>query len=283
MVRILLILLPLSALVCSCQKEFSAENSSRTDSTDTSGNTVNVALLEKMVSAEGTDTLVMEYAYDAQKKLVREKETSNDPNFYAADKQITRNSQGIITKTVTRVTNTPSGFDATTETFYYYDAALARYTHTISYEVSASGTQKDSTVFRYNADGSLKEDELYIMDAGGTIYDPRAKSEYTFDAAGNMLSQKYSIRSGTPVYEWTATYIYEYDLTRKYPLYLGVESALLNIGAKNIPRTFRVDHSDNQYDMLVTFDFTFNSDQRPISHVTTNSLGSPGKTTYHYQ
>jgi hypothetical protein len=282
MIRILLVLVPLVALLSSCQKEFSADLNSRTDSTDTSGNTPNAPLLVKMVDSTGNDVYVTEFDYDAKNRLIREKITTNNLNAFVTDLQVFRNSQGIITKTTTLTTSVTWGTDFSEET-YYYNPALARYTHTLSETAVTGGTMKDSSVFRYDAGGRIKEEEVYIMAAGSTTYEPIGKSAYTYDIAGNILSQSDSNRAPGTAYEWVESYIYEYDLTRKYPIYLGVESVLLNIGAKNLPKTFRVDHHEDQYDMLVTFSFIFNSDQWPVSHTTTNTLGSPGRTTYYYR
>lgn len=282
MKRILFMLLPLMALLSSCQKELSAELNSRTDSTDTTGTTPNAPLLVKIEDTVGNYLYVTEFEYDTKNRLIRQKDSSNYPNFFAPDLKIFRNNQGIITKTTTQTTSVTWGTDFA-EVAYYYDPALARYTHTLSETAVVGGTMKDSSVFRYDADGRIREEEVYIMEAGSTTYEPIAKSVYTYDIAGNILTQSDSNRAPGTAYEWVETYFYEYDLAHKNPLYLGVESTLLNIGAKNIPKTFRVDHHQDQYDMLVTFNYIFNSDQWPVSHTSTNTLGSPGKGVYYYR
>lgn len=284
MIRILLFLLPLAVLLSSCQKEFSADLTSRTDSTDTTGNSLTGPLLVKMVDSAGSYEYVTELEYDSKNRLIRQKESTNDPNYFATDLQIFRNAQGIITKTTKLTTSVNWGTDFAEMTYYYNSTTLGRYTHARAGTAVGSG-DKDSTAFRYDANGRIEEQEFYLMDAGSTTYEPIGKSTYTYDIAGNVLDHTDSTRSAGQAYRWGGSYTYEYDLTRKYPLYLGVEGILLYTGAaKNLPLTFRLDHTDNQYDMLVTFDsYIFNSDNLPVSFTTMNSLSGLTKSMYYYR
>src|SRR5689334_2316409 len=108
----LFIVAMVSIILFSCQKEIDW---------GLGGNTVADKQLVKINSKTGTDSTLIEYFYDASKRLTREKTTGISAGTDLGNElTITRNSSGIITKTVQKAAAlTAAGIDSVVTRYNY--------------------------------------------------------------------------------------------------------------------------------------------------------------------
>src|SRR5207253_10427429 len=114
------------------------------------GGTAASKQLVKISSKTGTDSTLVEYFYDAAKRLTREKTTGISAGTNL-DNELTiiRNSAGIITKTVQKAAAlTDAGIDSVV-TRYYYNAGSSKYT-AFAFDLSIPGLAvTDSALYTY--------------------------------------------------------------------------------------------------------------------------------------
>ena len=155
------------------------------------GNTTS-QLLVKLKSQTGTDTTQLEYYYDANKRIIREKTTGISGGISIDnDLLIYRNSSGIITSTVQKAAALiAAGIDSVV-TRYNYSTASSKYTSSV-FDLGIPGfTVTDSAVYTYDAYGRITTDEHYLQIGGLPIPIPSVlalKDIYTYSASGSNLT-----------------------------------------------------------------------------------------------
>ena len=268
-------------LFTSCQKELELAAGS--------GST-GAGLLVKMVEKTGTDSTVVEYSYDAAKRLVREKISGMSGGINLDnDLKIIRNSSGIITHTVQKAAELiASGVDSVI-TRYHYDAPARRYTSSV-FELSLFGfTVSDSTVYKYDAGGKITSDEHYQAFTG-VPYELTLKQEYTYSAPGTavVVFKQYTYDATTSSYDLIATLDYTYDnKTNPLPLNIGNEAVVLLrpvlFSSNNALSSKYTDPDDASNNFSTAIVYTY-SNNRPGAAVSTDTpSGKVSNIKYYYQ
>lgn len=283
------ILIALSAVVLvmsACQKEGSFEETSGTPGSGggTGGGTTPTGLLARSVYVAGADSIMVDYGYDASKRLVTfNYTTTGGGNQF---KRVVRNSAGIMTRYVVKSEELLSlGIDSII-TNVNYDAAKSQYTYSIS-SVNVSGmTYVDSTHFTYDGSGNLTAKTAFAR-GGLTPYQPYQKSEYTY-ASGNVTSEKFYSANASRGWDLEGTYNYTYD-NKVNPVKLGAEAMIALDDASyfsnnNATVLSYVDGSDPSYNYTLTSTFTYNSANKPSGGTAVETPGSASYTLrYYYQ
>jgi hypothetical protein len=271
-----------SLFLFSCQKESDFSNGNG------GGGSTSGTMLVKMVSKNGSDSVVTVYEYNAGKKLINEKtvgmsggiDEGNEVRYY-------RNSSGIVTRYVQINSNfVMAGIDSVT-TFVHYNTSSLRYTSTVQ-EISLLGfSVLDSMVFVYDGSGKVVHSDLYqsIPLAGGG-YDLTEKFKYTYAASGNITQYDiYDETSGAD--DLVATVRYTFD-TKTSPLIFNNEAFAIGhpdwISVNNGTKVEFTDVSDPSNNQTIAFTYTYNNSNMPATGVSTQNPGAVvSNITYYYQ
>jgi hypothetical protein len=271
----LLFILPLLAVVFfSCQKEIDWGLGGSTSPAN--------KLLVKVNSKTGTDSTLLEYFYDANKRLIREKTTGMAAG-QNLDNELTinRNSSGIITTTVQKAAAlTAAGIDSVV-TRYNYSTTTSRYTSSV-FDLAIPGIAvTDSAVYTYDANGRITSDSHYLSIGGLPIPLPPiliARNTYTYSADGkNLLSvaTDAAIPPATTLSPATAqTYTVE---TKVNPLIISNEAILIGrvglYNANNTSKAVVTNVIDPTQDFTMDYTFKYNSSNKPDSSYGTRTPG----------
>ena len=279
--NLLLIAATAALLLFSCKKErsFDPNNSNP-------GGNVGSGLLDRTVTKFGTDSITTSYEYDAQKRLVVYKSggtiagTSTEIQL-----KFIRNAQGIIQKSILKTDFFASlGIDSIVRVVHY-DVSKARYTSMAAAYFDGSDDVLDSTVFTYNAAGKVTGIEYFYDYATGT-YQKDGKSEYTYDAAGNVSKEKnYGYNNGA--YEAYDESVYEFD-NKINPIFLGNEGFVLGdiitFSPNNETKKTYTDFIDPSANAVATSVYTYNTNNKPATAAQNDqSFPLPFATTYYYK
>ena len=241
------------------------------------GNTAN-QLLVKISSKTGTDSAVISYSYDAQKRLIRETVIGvSTGTSLDNDLVINRNAAGIITRTIQKSPAfVAAGVDSVV-TRFNYNPASSQYTSGVFSITIAGFTITDSAVYTYDAGGKIASDIHYL---GTGILPPIQilKDQYTYSADGlNLVSivQLASLTPGAPLSP-LSTQTFNFD-NKINPLIIKNEGVLLaRTGLYNANNGSKL-ALDNTVDATVNFtmDYTFkyNTANKPDSSFGTRTPG----------
>ena len=280
-VKLLFAIAIISLTVASCQKELSFDDNGGSGGGGGGGTTGD--LLAKVVSASGGETVISEYEYDATKRLIREKVSGNIQGQNIGDDYlIVRNASGIITKTVQKNQELIlQGIDSAVAVIHY-NPATQQYQSRVA-DLSFFGlATTDSTVFIYDGSGKLVRSDDYISNAAlGPDYVLFAVTDYSYSASG-VTETRFSV--GDPANPGAAPELagkvnYEYD-SKISPLILpnGEAAAILRMDLVAVANATRYSYTDiisagaNNFD--VTYVYTYNSNDKPVSSVSTENPGN---------
>ncbi len=248
-----------AVLFFSCKKEMSEENNGNPPGGGGgSGQTGN--LLTRNVIKDRSDSTVIDYSYDASKRVTRLVYTASAFDF---DTRIVRNSSGIITEYIQK-SSLLAGFGIDSfVTKVNYNSSQSKYMYSvISYSLFGFDF-KDSTSYKYDSGGKLISAVNYSGDITG--YAQAGKTDYTYDGSGNLATEKYYEFEGTS-YTQLTTVTHTYD-TKVNPLKLGAEAIILNqttsYGPNNVVVTAFQDLEDATNNYTYTLTLTYNTANKP--------------------
>lgn len=269
-----LIVAVLSVALASCQKEI--------DWGLGGGTTPANKMLVKISSKTGTDSTILEYFYDANKRLIREK-TAGIAAGQNLDNDLTiaRNSSGIITQTVQKAAAlTAAGIDSVV-TRYNYSTATSRYTSSVFALSIAGFGVLDSAVYTYDASGRISKDEHYLQITGSPIPLPpilSARNTYTYSADGKNLLSVATDAAIPPATTLTPATAQTYTVDAKAnPLIIANEAVLLNrtglYNANNSTKAVVTNTVDPTQDFTMDYTYKYNSSNKPDSSYGTRTPG----------
>lgn len=274
----------------SCQKEVSFGDNGGTGGGGGGGTTGD--LLAKIVTKEGADSTVIEYEYDAAKRLIREKISGiSQGSSIENDLRIVRNGAGIITHTIQKTPDLiAQGIDSAV-TRVNYNTGTQRYTSRVV-EISLFGISViDSTVFVYDGAGKIiREDDYLYNPAFGALPLLSVKTEYVNGASGiTQTNINYSDPSTGGPFELLATYKNTYD-TKVSPLILpaGEAAAIVRMDFSATANATKVEYTDvkngsnNNYNLVIAY--TYNSKNKPLTAIITQTPGNAvSNSTFYYK
>lgn len=271
----------------SCKKEKSFDPNNPNGGSG--GGTVTPTLLIKTVTKlPGNDSLRVFYTYDNQKRFISYKsEEYSSGSLVKGEVKFIRNTQGIVQKVVIKSDDLAGvGIDSI---FYAvrYNTGTSRYTSSVLTFDDGTDIFRDSTAFTYNAAGKISLSEEFVDDGTGT-YEKYFKTEYTYNATGNVIKAKnYYFDDMAGSYVASDQDEYEYD-AKVNPLILGNEAFLLGdpslASPNNQTKDTYTDLEDATNNDLITTTFTYNTANKPATDILTiQSESIPYPTTYNYQ
>ena len=280
--RLVVMLSAITVSIVSCQKEI-----------DWGLATPANQLLVKINSHTGTDSSLVEYFYDAAKRLVGEKTTGiSAGQSLNSELVINRNLSGVIVTTVQKADAlVATGIDSIL-TRYNYSIATARYTSSV-FDLSIPGfAVTDSTVYTYDAAGKIITDAHYLKITGLPIPLPPVlslKNNYTYSASGSNLEMQQQDAATTPGGPLSpfSTQICTFDL-KVNPLKNPTEAVLLIrsslYNANNIAKTVVTNTASPANDYTMDYTYKYNTAGKPDSSYGTRTPGGAiTGTKYFYQ
>lgn len=271
----LLFILPLIAVISfSCQKEIDWGLGGSTSTAN--------QLLVKINSKMGTDSTLLEYFYDANKRIIREKTTGMAAGQdLGNDLVINRNSSGNITSTIQKAAAlTAAGIDSVV-TRYNYSTATSRYTSSV-FDLAIPGfAVTDSAVYTYDANGRITSDAHYLAIGGLPIPLPpilALRNTYTYSASGTNLvnvSQDAATTPGGPLSPVSAQ-VFTFD-AKSNPLIIQNEAVLLArtglYNANNPAKAVVTNTVSPANDFTMDYTYKYNAAGKPDSSYGTRTPG----------
>jgi len=273
----------------SCQKELSLENANSVPpppdtSTVPPPDTLGDLLVRAVTKYSASDSVVELYSYDGAKRLIGVNTTGTVSGTDISNSEtIKRDGSGNITQIV--IVNAQVGGTLTTDVFF--DALNNRYSHSVIRFTFNGSTYVDSTVFVYNAAGLIIETNDYQEDpvAG---YQLTTKHQYTYSGASIDSVKLYNVDLVTGNADWISALAYGYD-GKTNPLVLSNGDAILlslpsNFSPNNNNSVKSIDVHVPTNGFTVTNNFTYNSKNKPVTVVATQSPGGASYSgTFYYQ
>ena len=280
--KLLFFILVLAIVMVSCQKEIDWVLGNSND-----GN----KMLVKISSKTGTsDSTIIEYSYDANKRIIREKTSgAAGGQDLTNDFVINRNASGIITTTVQKAAALIAAGVDSVVTRYNYSTASSRYTSSI-FELTISGfSVTDSAVFAYDASGKITGDSHYLTIVG-IPFPPfiALKNTYTY-AGANLISIAQDATTAPPPAPLSPVTLQAYTMdTKTNPLIIGNEAIVLTrpglFSANNASKVIFTDLSGGGNDFTMDYTYKYNSSNKPDSSYGTRTPGGAVTATkYFYQ
>lgn len=240
-------------------------------------------LLIKVVSKSGSDSIVTEYTYDNNQKLVLEKRKEvKSGSTENQSMRIVRDNAGMIIRT-TEIADylIASGADSIVTRFI---SSSGRYIYSVADMNQAGILVKDSVIYSYDGSGRISRDQHY--QAVSTIpFTQIFKQEYVYTASGNIDSVKnYDYSGGSYSISFTGDYDYDNNLN---PLQLQNEAILLYyfelFGPNNTIKR-KYEYSNPAYNSLATLIYAYRTDGKPLTSIT--NISPPLRVwneTYYYR
>ncbi len=275
MFRNILLFCVVAIVFVSCQKEIDW-------SVPGSGGTTAQQLYRIKSKTGTTDSTQIDYFYDANKRIIRELTSGiGGGQNLNNDLTITRNSAGIITKTVQKAAAfAGTGIDSVV-TIYNYNTTTAKYTSSV-FQLSIPGFSViDSTVYTYNASGKIIKDEHYLKIGGLPIPLPptlTARNTYTYSADEKNILSVVTDAAIPPATTLTPATAQTYTVDAKVnSLIILNEAVLLNrvglYNANNTTKAVVTNTIDPTQDFTMGYTFRYNSGNRPDSSYGTRTPG----------
>ncbi len=175
------------------------------------GGTSNGNLLVKALSITGTDTTTINLKWDGNKRLVQY-QSSGKTNGIATDSKtnIIRENNGNIKKMI----NSPigaSGYIDSIVSFVYYHPGTSKITYIKDIIYTLAGSFSDSVLITYNSIGKISVKEIYFENFITGVMEKLSKSNYTYDAQGNLITNTLSTPGATGNYILAVTISNSYD------------------------------------------------------------------------
>ena len=265
MKRLSLILSVIMVVLISCQKEIDW---------GLKGNTTVAQRLYKINSHTGTDSTLIEYFFDASKRVIREKTTGvSAGQSLNNDFIISRNASGIIITTVQKADALiTAGIDSVL-TRYNYSTAMSKYTSSI-FDLAIPGFAiSDSAVYTYDAGGKIISDAHYLSIGGLPIPLPAflsLKNNYTYSASGSnleKLQQDAATTPGGPLSPVSSqTYTFDPKINPLIILNEGVLFARTGLfNANNASKTVVTNTVSPANDFTIDYIYKYNTSGKPDS------------------
>lgn len=271
--RILSGIVLIGLFLFSCKKEKSLEDGTIPGST----------LVKVVTKVSDTDSTTTTYGYDGSKRYVSQTVNGDDYLFNGDNVKLTRNDQGVIQKI--EVKEQPSGDNVVYKV--NYNTSSKQYISKTATFTSSGITYKDSTAYTYNTSGKIIQEIYYLNDGASGGYVESEKFEYSYDGSGNMVQMKDSYYNKTTgKYEPVSEVSFEYD-SKINPINLGSEAILINellsTSSHNVTKITIKNLLDPTYNETISFNYTYNATNKPVSaQVTFSSLGVPIPVYYYY-
>ncbi len=250
-------------------------------------------LLVKIKSKTGTDTTQLDYYYDANKRLIREKTTGmTGGTSLDNDLLIFRNSSGIITTTVQKAAALIAAGIDSIKTRFNYNTGTSRYTSSL-FQISIPGFDvTDSAVYNYDGSGRITGDAHYLQVNGLPIPLPpilSLKNYYIYSASGSNMDsvkQDASTTLGGPLSP-VSSQAYTYD-AKTNPLIIPTEAVLLGrtgfYNANNPTKSTVANTIVPANDFTMDYTYQYNKVGKPDSSSGTRTPGGTVTATkYFYQ
>jgi len=273
--NVLLLLIFVTAVLFSCQKEvdFANTNGGNGGTTD--------ALLQKMVSRSGSDSSTLEFGYNSSKKLMTLNTTDVTSGTTSLTRErVERNSQGIIQRLIIKDDQYQQlGLDSVVTVMEYSSGKYISKVTTIDLGVVVF---RDSVALIYNAEGKVITDRIYDDLATGN-YEENSKIDYTY-SGNNIAAIKYYSYDGS-TYSLVVTDSYdEYD-NKVSPMNIGLDAFVFDSPAMysfNNPTKSSI--SDQSSSQTFITSYTYNPVNKPLTATSTIQPGNSTATaTYYYQ
>jgi hypothetical protein len=264
------ILLPLIflALIASCKKEDAPASKN---------------LLDKIVTKEGTDSIVTSYSYDASNRFVGE--SAKDPiKNETFNRTLTRDNNGRVTKvTDAEVSSTPV---STFTDFVYLGTTDTKLRNGKSSFVQSGVTINDSSAYEYSGTQVTKTNHYWSTSA--VPYTLIEYYDYTYDARGNITSVKFYQVSTPGLNDFKLQYTVTFTYDDKINPILSKDDALIEyignqyVSPNNITAlTYNdVRTPSNNFTAAVTYEYR--ADGRPTKSTSTIA-GSSSVSTFTYR
>lgn len=240
-------------------------------------------LLDKVVTKEGTDSVVTTYTYDAQNRFVNE--STNDPvNSETFTMALTRDNNGRVSKiTESEASSTPS---SSATDFVYLGATDPKLRNGKTFFVTSGVTINDSSAYEYNGSQVTRTNHYW-----STTTVPYTLIEYyvfTYDTRGNVTSVKFyqTDTPGSTNFDLLYTVTYTYD-DKINPIYSKDDALTEYIGNQyvspnNITSLTYNDAVTPSNNFTATVTYEYRSDGRPTKSTTTVG-GASSVSTYSYK
>lgn len=250
-------------------------------------------MLVKIKSKTGTDTTQVDYYYDANKRLIREKTTGMSAGTNLDNELIIkRNSSGIITTTVQKSpTLLAAGIDSI-ETRFNYNATTSKYTSSV-FQLGIPGfTVLDSAVYTYDGSGRISKDEHWLTLLGLPIPVPpvlTARNTYTYSADGKNLLGVAVDAAIPPATTLSPATAQAYTVDGKVnPLIILNEAVLLRrvglFNTNNSTKAIVTNTIDPTQDFTMDYTYKYNIVNKPDSSFGTRTPGGAVTASkYYYQ
>lgn len=269
-----------SMIIISCQKEigFGSVNNGGSGSNDG-------RLLVKLIAKSGSDSTISTLGYNSNNKLIsmNSKGVAGGMAFDLRQTFI-RNSQGIITHTITKSPEfSQLGVDSVI-TVVQYNTASGRYTGRVTKYDFLGVEIKDSLGFTYDANGKITMEEDFT-DPGLGSYARSSKNEYTY-SGNNLASIKVSTYDAN-----TAAYVVQYIQTLNYdnktsPLILDNEAFAIAspnwYSSNNAIKSVSVVPGNPSLNETQDVTYTYNSFNKPASAITVVQGGPTANLSFIY-
>jgi hypothetical protein len=239
-------------------------------------------LLVKIKSTTGTDTTQVDYTYDGNKRIIREKTAGISAGTNLDnDLIVRRNSSGIITTTVQKAaTLVAAGIDSIVTTFNY-STASSKYTSSV-FQLGIPGfTVLDSAVYTYDGSGRISKDEHWLQVTGLPIPLPptlTARNTYTYSSDGKNLLGVATDAAIPPATTLSPASAQAYTVDAKVnPLIILNEAVLLSrvglFNANNSARAVVTNTTNPAQDFTMDYTYKYNSANKPDSAYGTRTPG----------
>lgn len=291
----LLFIIFTSLLVTSCQKSIVWDDLVLTPPTPQPPPTgTNGSLLTKIVSLSTTDTLTITYSYDSLKRLIKVATVGISRGDKVDKSQFfLRDTSGKMVQ-YTEIEYSRNSTNAlkydTSYAKVHYPFGSSNFDYVIEFANTSRTLISDSIAFTYTNNKVTQFKVFYGPLATGGAGTLAAKSDFTYDASGNVISNKaYTYTNNVQTSSGEATYGYD---TKKSPLILGNEGFITigeyYSGPNNAISYTVVDKTGtNPTTVNISYNINYNSNNYPAQAMgTATYTGLPNQTlqlTYFYQ
>lgn len=205
-------------VLASCQKELEFND----PNVNPGGNptTSTGKLLLRQVQTDGTDSTVVDFTYDAAKRV----QTLNLVTDEYFNYRFVRNATGVVTQFIMRSTYFDNFNVDSVIVKVGVNPANGRYLYS-TYTINLGVTVTDSTAYTYDAAGNIASAANYVDNTGGQSPGFLYKTDYTYNAENVATEKVYDAASGTLTLQSTSTYNYD---SKVAALQMGSEAILIN-------------------------------------------------------
>lgn len=274
-----LVIVTLAMLVISsCQKEIDW---------GASGSLSANQILVKISSKTGTDSTIVSYTYNSQRKLIKESTTGISGGTVVDNELIiNRNTSGVILNTVQKSPALiAAGIDSVITT-YRYNSTTSIYTSSVFNLQLGGFNVADSAVYVYDAIGKITSEDHYLK-SGFLPPFLALRNQYTYSPDGQDIigvAQLAATTPGSPLVP-VGGQTYSYD-SKINPLITKNEAIVLaRVGlynAHNSLKTVVTNTVSPSSNFTIDFTYKYNSVNKPDSSFGTRTGGAVTVSKYFY-